>query len=128
MLCLDRIAEERIAEAIARGELDDLPGMGRPLELDDDSQVPAELRAAYRVLRNAGFVPEEVRIRRELAELGALVSALEEGGDRVRAMRKLDLLRARLSATRRGAETIGLDDAYTRKVVDSLARDPRAGG
>ena len=34
---LEFIAEQRIAEAIAKGELDDLPGAGRPLQLDDDA-------------------------------------------------------------------------------------------
>jgi hypothetical protein len=58
---LDFIAERVIQEAIARGELDDLPGAGRPLELDDDALVPEELRLAYRILKNAGYVPEEVR-------------------------------------------------------------------
>ena len=58
---MDQIAERKIAEAMARGELDDLPGAGRPLDLDDDKDVPEELRMAYRVLKNAGFAPEEVR-------------------------------------------------------------------
>ncbi len=57
---LDFIAEQRIAEAIENGDFDDLPGSGKPLELDDDSLVPEELRLAYRVLKNAGFVPPEI--------------------------------------------------------------------
>jgi hypothetical protein len=57
----DLLAERRIAEAIARGELDGLPGAGRPLELDDDSLVPQELRAAHRILKNAGIAPPEVK-------------------------------------------------------------------
>ena len=50
------IAEDRIAKAIARGELDNLPGQGRPLDLDDeDPLLPAELRMAKRILKNSGF-------------------------------------------------------------------------
>jgi hypothetical protein len=52
---LDLIAERRIAEAISRGELDNLPGVGRPLELDDDALVPEDLRIAVRILKNAGL-------------------------------------------------------------------------
>jgi len=37
----DRLAESRIEEAIARGDLDGLPGVGRPLALDDAALVPA---------------------------------------------------------------------------------------
>jgi hypothetical protein len=54
------IAERKIAEAIARGELDDLPGAGRPLDLDDDAMIPEELRLAHRILKNAGYVPPEL--------------------------------------------------------------------
>ena len=58
---MDFIAEQKIAEAIANGELDGLPGAGKPLALDDDALVPEDLRMAYRILKNAGYVPEEVR-------------------------------------------------------------------
>lgn len=47
------IAEKRIEEAQAKGEFDNLPGRGRPLELEDMSHVPEELRMAYKILRNA---------------------------------------------------------------------------
>jgi hypothetical protein len=47
--------EARIEEAMPRGEFDALPGADRPLVLDDDRLAPEELRAAYRVLKNAGF-------------------------------------------------------------------------
>lgn len=78
---LDFIAEQRIAEAIANGDFDDLPGSGKPLELDDDSLVHEELRLAYRILKNAGFVPPEI-----------------ESLEGSKAERKLVLLRARIEA------------------------------
>jgi len=57
---LHLLAERRIEEALARGELDGLPGAGRPLELDDDALVPEELRLAHRILKNAGFTPADL--------------------------------------------------------------------
>ena len=89
---LDFLAEQRIAEAIANGELDELPGKGRPLELDDDALVPEHLRLAYRILKNAGFVPPEVQTLNEIAELERLA------GLDSRAARKLALLRTRIEA------------------------------
>ena len=62
MLTLDLLAEQRIREAQERGEFDNLPGAGAPLALDDDALVPEELRAAYRILKNAGYVPPELEI------------------------------------------------------------------
>ena len=58
---LELIAERRIGEAVANGELDNLPGAGKPLALDDDALVPEEWRMAHRILKNAGYAPEEVR-------------------------------------------------------------------
>ena len=72
---LDFLAEKAIQDAIARGELDDLPGAGRPLELDDDALIPEELRLAYRILKNAGYVPAEVQALGEIAQLEALVTS-----------------------------------------------------
>ena len=105
------IAERKIAEALARGELANLPGEGRPLALEDDALVPEDLRAAYRVLKNAGFVPPEVEALTEIAQLEALVS--REGQDaaaRSRAERKLALLRTRV------------ESRYYEKAVAKLAR------
>jgi len=87
---LEFIAEQKIAEAIANGDFDDLPGAGKPLELDDDSLVPEELRLAYRILKNAGFVPPEVETLNEIAALERLVTK------DARAVRKLALLKARI--------------------------------
>ena len=50
MQAFDAIAERRIREAQKRGEFDDLPGMGLPMALDDDTFVPEDLRVAYRLL------------------------------------------------------------------------------
>ena len=70
---LDFLAERRIAEAVANGELDDLPGAGQPLELDDDALIPEELRLAYRILKNAGYVPPEAAAPHGIGQLEALV-------------------------------------------------------
>lgn len=57
MWLLDQWAERHIIEAQRKGEFDNLPGRGEPLILDDDSHVPAALRAGYRLLKNAGCLP-----------------------------------------------------------------------
>ena len=89
---LEFIAEQRIAEAIAQGELDDLPGAGRPLALDDDAHVPEDLRLAYRILKNAGYVPPELETVNEIAQLERIAV-----GD-VTAVKKLALLKAKIES------------------------------
>ncbi len=56
-------------EAVGRGEFDNLPGTGKPLALDDDTFVPPELRVAYRVLQNAGYLPHNLQLRSEISDL-----------------------------------------------------------
>jgi hypothetical protein len=93
------LAERRIEEAIARGELDDLPGAGRPLELDDERLVPEELRLAYRILKNAGYVPPEVEDLREIGQLERLVQqGCADAQAHARAVKKLALLRTKVEA------------------------------
>ena len=69
MWLLDQWAERHITEAQSKGEFDNLPGSGEPLILDDDSHVPPELRAGYRLLKNAGCLPPELEQRREAIQL-----------------------------------------------------------
>ncbi|PPE70766.1 DUF1992 domain-containing protein [Caldimonas thermodepolymerans] len=97
MSALEWVAEERIARAVAAGELSGLPGEGRPLELDDDRLVPVEQRAALRVLKNSGHVPEEVRLLKALRE-AEREAADAEGEARLAAQRRLLSLRVRLEA------------------------------
>ena len=89
---LDFLVEQKILEAAARGEFDHLPGAGRPLELDDDALVPEDLRLAYRILKNAGFVPPEVETLYEIAALERLAMG------NATAVKKLALLKARIEA------------------------------
>ncbi len=45
------IAEEKIRQAIRNGDLDYLPEKGKPLQLEDLSMVPPELRMSYKILK-----------------------------------------------------------------------------
>ena len=92
MWLIDKIAEEKIRQALERGELQNLPGEGRPIELDDDSHVPPELRAGYRILKNAGFIPPEMALRKEIAQVEALIQMAQEAELKTRLSKKLNLL------------------------------------
>jgi hypothetical protein len=85
----DAIVEARIAEAQRAGAFEGLPGAGRPLDLDDDRLVPEDVRMAWRILRNAGFVPPEVEARREAADLRRLLAAATAEPARRRALARL---------------------------------------
>ena len=78
-MSFEKIVEEQIRKAIADGEFENLHGKGKALELESYFQTPESLRMAYSMLKNAEFVPEEVRMMQEIdtakAELSACADA-----------------------------------------------------
>jgi len=66
-MIFEKIAEEKIKEAMERGEFDNLPRSGKPLrELDAYFATPEGVRIGYSILKNSGFVPEEVALLKEI--------------------------------------------------------------
>ncbi|THF64116.1 DnaJ family domain-containing protein [Pseudothauera rhizosphaerae] len=102
MNVFDILAEQRILEALRRGELDGLPGAGRPLDLTEDPFVPPEQRMMNHVLRNAGVAPAEAGLRREIAALRAQIATLPAGEARDELRRRLAWLILQLGERQRG--------------------------
>ena len=119
---LDQIAEARIQEALRAGELSNLPGAGKPLQLDDDSMIPKELRAAYRILRNSGFLPPEIQLRKEIHEVEQLLLHVEDTAERARALLCLEMLRMRLQISRQQPTNLHLEEQYYQRLVQRLER------
>jgi hypothetical protein len=57
------VAEEKILEAQREGAFDNLPGSGKPLCLDDDAHLPPDMRMAYKILKNSGYIAEDNGIK-----------------------------------------------------------------
>lgn len=68
-MAFERIVEEMIKEAMERGEFDDLPGKGKPIDLTEYFETPEEVRLANSVLKSAGMTSREVDLLKEIAEL-----------------------------------------------------------
>jgi hypothetical protein len=118
------IAEMRIKEAADRGELDNLPGAGQPLSPDDDANVPEELRMAYKLLKNGGYLDgAEVNGQSDDAPRSLQEMLPRNAEERVtlRRMLKLQVLEAR-TRTRCG-KTLKLDtdEVYHGKVVERIS-------
>jgi hypothetical protein len=114
---LDALAERRIAEAQARGELSGLPGEGEPLPPEDNALVPEELRAAYRLLKNAGCLPGELQATAELREIEALLARAQGGEERHGLLARLNFL---LSRRLPGARNLQIDAAYFARLAERL--------
>ncbi|MEK7018365.1 MULTISPECIES: DnaJ family domain-containing protein [Bacillus] len=68
------IAEEKIRQAIRNGDLDHIPGKGKPLQLEDLSMVTPELRMSYKILKNAGMIPPEMELQKDILKIEDLIA------------------------------------------------------
>lgn len=114
------IAERRINQAIAEGSLSFDQWKDVPLVLEDDSFVPADLKMAYKILKNSGHVPQEILDRKEVQRLEELIASCEDEHVRLQQMRKLSVLLTRMEA--RGGRAINLEaqEEYYARVVERV--------
>ena len=57
--------DEQIHEAQARGDFDNLPGSGKPLNLDENPYT-GDRALAYSLLKQNGYAPPEVELAKEI--------------------------------------------------------------
>ena len=119
---LERLAEERIREAMERAEFDDLPLAGKPLPLESNGFVPEDLRLAYKLLKDAGYLPKEMELRKEIVSLRELLATVEDDGERLKLGRRINDLVLRLNLlTKRSFDRVDFE-VYVRKLSEKLSR------
>ena len=117
------IAERKIQEAILKGELDNLPGKGKPLQLDDDSGIPEELRLAYKILKNADCLPPELELKKEIIQLRDLLKGMDDVEEQYRLMKRLNFQIMKLNMMRRASPLLEENQVYYEKVMEKLSQN-----
>ncbi|WP_080838113.1 DnaJ family domain-containing protein [Cohnella massiliensis] len=117
------IANERIIEAQRKGEFDDLPGKGKPLPPDELASVPEELRMGFRLLKNAGALPPEMELRKEMVTLEDLLRCCRDDNERAELRGRLaeKRFRYRMMMEQRGWSGIGAFGEYEDRIERKLA-------
>jgi hypothetical protein len=116
------IAERKIQEAIRNGELDDLPGRGKPLQLEDDSHIPEELRLAYKILKHADCLPPELELKKDIVRMRDLLEGIDDLDEKYRLMKKLNFQIMKLNMMRPVSPLLEEDQVYYEKVVEQLSQ------
>ena len=114
---LHRIAEQRILEAQRDGAFDNLPGKGKPLELEDLSWVPEDLRIGYHVLKNAHVLPPEVELLKDIHSLEDLLKHVEDETERRSLAKSIQWKVIRLDMLKRRSLDLNTVRTYSRKLV-----------
>ncbi len=117
----EAIVEQRIKQAQKNGEMDNLPGQGRPLP-NEEIDFSNEFRLAHKILKNAGFLPPEVELRRDITAMEQLLDAVEPGsGEQERIRKKLNLLMTRLGMTQTTRKTISIPAQYRNSIINRIS-------
>jgi hypothetical protein len=123
----EKIVEERIRQSQKNGEFDNLPGSGKPLQLEDLSRIPEDLRLAYKMLKNADCVPPEIEIKKEIRSTESLLEDLTDEKLKYKTLKKLNYLILKLNTMRSGAVKFEIPQRYEAQVVGCLSDDNASG-
>ena len=119
---IQAIAERKIQQAMAEGTLLDLSHWkDKPLPPDEMADVPADLRMAYRLLKNAGYVPEEITLQQEITRTEQLLTTCTDEKEKVRQLKKISCLKTKLECRMGRAIQLGEEGPYYNMVVERLS-------
>lgn len=121
LTALHIIAERKIEEFFRKDGGPDLSHWrNKPLPVEDMSNVPQDLRMAYKILKNAGYVPEEVALHKEIVRTEDLLAHCRDEQVKLRQMKKLSVLKCKLEAKLGRSLRIDSESAYFDRVVDRV--------
>ena len=112
------IVEQRIRNAQRDGKFDQLPGEGRPLQLEDDSGVPEDLRLAYKIMKNADYLPPELAEKKEIRQMEDMLARLPDEEAKYRLIKKINYKIMKLNIVRERPLLLEEGQLYYRKVVE----------
>jgi hypothetical protein len=114
------IAEQKIIEAMRERDLNSPKWKNKPLPLDEDRFVPDDLKMAYKILKNSGYLPPEIEERKEVKKLEDLITRTEDEHERLKQMKKLNVLLMKVDARRPFSSNLTSQDDYYRKIVEKI--------
>jgi len=113
----EKIVEDKIKRARKRGAFKNLPGSGKPLSLDK-AIVPEDCRMAYKILKNADFVPPEVEMLKEIRQTETLLAGMKDTAEKYKTLKKLNFMILKLNTLRNTSMRFELPQRYEKKMCD----------
>ncbi len=116
------LVEERIKKAQEEGAFDNLEGANKPLKFEDEN-VPEELRLSHKILKNAGFLPPEVELRKKISHTEQLLESIEpDSPEKRKIQKKLNFLLAKLQSMRGDGAGFSMQaELYREQIVKKMS-------
>jgi hypothetical protein len=122
MFGFQKIIEKRIKEAQEKGAFDDLPGSGEPLMLEDDGNIPEDLRLAYKILKNADCLPPELELKKEIRTMEDMLENIQDEKEKYRQIKRINYKITQLNMMGKKSPLLEEKEIYYPKLVDKLAQ------
>lgn len=119
----EKMVEERILVAQRKGDFDNLEGSGKPLNLEELVGVPEELRLSYKILKNAGCLPPEIELKKEITKTEDLLVAMEDTAEKYKVMKKLNFLIMKLNTLRNASVEFEMPEKYMSTLIERFGTD-----
>ena len=118
----EALVEQRIKKAQKNGDFDNLEGANKPLKFEDQ-HVPEDLRLAHKILKNAGFLPPEVELKKKISQTEQLLEIAQvDSPERLKIQKKLNYLFIKLNTIR--GDRYGspmLSDTYRENIIKKIS-------
>ncbi|MDZ7666149.1 MAG: DnaJ family domain-containing protein [Desulfotignum sp.] len=117
----EKIIEERIKKAQEDGVFDNLEGKGKPFVLEQGHPAPDDCRLAYKILKNAGYLPPEIELKKKITQAELLLEATDTASAQHREItKKLNYLLTKLDFLRGGISPL-ITDQYQENIIRKLS-------
>jgi len=115
----EKIVEERIQKAQREGVFKNLPGAGKPIQFED-ANIPEDLRIAYKILKNANFLPPEIELRKQIQKTEDMLSGIKDVQERYKTIKKLNYMIFKLNSIRNTTVELDMPQYYLEKISNTL--------
>ncbi len=116
----ERIVEDRIKKAQFKGDFENLPGSGKPMQWSEDRHIPEDLRLAYKILKNADCLPPEIELKKEILRTEELLAAMPDTAERYRIHKKINYLIMQVNASRNSDARYDMPQQYMTALSNRL--------
>ncbi len=88
----------------------------------EKNNIPSDLSMAYKILKNADFLPPEIELRKKIRQTEDLLEGMTDTTKKYRTLKKLNYLIMKLNMSRNTSIQFDMPQHYEDRVVKKIER------